>query len=51
VKEYTMTHAAALTLLPEQALIILSDIEMIHPDLWPASDAVGQTKAGYCLLP
>lgn len=51
VREYMMTHAEALTGLPEQESIMLADIKMMLGALHPVPDAVGQKKAGNCKLP
>lgn len=51
VKAYMVTNAGALTALPEQDQVMPVDINMMLDGLHPLPDAVGQKKAGNCLLP
>lgn len=51
VKKFMMTNSAELTDIQEQDAVMLADIKMKLADLHPVSDAVGQKKAGNCLLP
>jgi len=50
VDAYMMTNEAELTSLSEQDSIMLADMKMMLADLHPIPDAIGQKKAGNCLL-
>lgn len=51
VKKFMMTNSAELTDIQEQDAVMLADIKMKLADLHLIYDAVGQKRAGNCLLP
>lgn len=51
VAEYMMTDAAELPALFEQKSVMQADIKRMLDELHPEADAIGQKKAGNCMLP
>ncbi|MBI5849097.1 MAG: hypothetical protein HZB31_14325 [Nitrospirae bacterium] len=45
------TNTAEFSALPPQVLLMLADINSTLANLHPVADAVGQKKAGNCMLP